>query len=287
MRGRKAAYHRMLGLLACLLACPAALAAAASDSPPAQRFELAAFFRTLGHRDMREPGNDAPSLGLVPERGGWVRDWRETRAYVRLSYRLVDTEHLEFAPGWHMGTAVGRFEAKNAAIGFCESWETRPALLWGPAVRLTWRRAPGRGAFLLLSYELFLAGARDGSRSVSPSPAAATQNRDAFFSWTSHEATAALGYDWGRAAVSAGVALTAFCLDKRLPRYTDPAAGLDPLLGAILAASPQSARYYYAPQSPVAPHLSLTLRPWPRWSIEATLRPAGQPDLAVGLRLSF
>lgn len=287
MRTLHPLWPRIVVLLLCLAACPAM---AEPPSPgPDDRIELSAAVRVLGFRDMREPRHEAPSLGLVADRGGWIRNWTETRVYAALAYRLVDLDWLEFAPGWRMGTAVGRFEAKNAAVGFAESWDTRPALLWGPSARLVLRRARGQGVFLRLTYEFFAASARDASRSVSSlsGTAGANQNRDAIFTWTSQEATAALGYDWGKLSFAAGATLTAFALEKRLPQYSDPSLAGQPLLAAYMAGVRQSARYGYEPRNLVVPYLSMTFHLGPRWSFLAEVRPAAIPDATASVSFRF
>ncbi len=263
--------------------CPG-LAAAFDD-----RLECAVVARSLGYWDLREPKSFTPSSGLVPEYGGWTRDWTERRAYARLGWRLVDAPHLLLVPGLHLGVAQGRFTARNVAIGYYESWETRPAFLWGPRLRLVWRRAPQQGAFLLLRYALFFANAPEGREDVASRTGTATPPslRDAVFSWRSHEVTAAVGYDWGRVSLSAGLMLTAFHLDKRLTHHIDPTGATGNALAAILALDAQTSRYAYEPRTLVAPYLSFRLRPGAGCSLEASLRPAAQPDIALSASLSF
>ncbi len=253
------------------------------------RWQVTTTVRSLGYRDLREPKTFTPSSGFVAEHGGWTRNWSERRAYASLAYRLVDTDSLVLAPGFHLGTAVGRFEAKNTGLGYDEAWETRPALLWGPSCDLRWRRGPGAGLFALLRYELFLAAAPEASEDVSSASGTATppSARDAFFSWSSHEATAALGYDWGKVAFCAGVSVTAFRLDKRLTHHIDPAGATGNALAAILALNAQASRYAYEPASLFSPYLAMTFRPVSRLALEAALRPASQPDLALSLSLVF
>lgn len=265
---------------------------AASPAPAAagdERLELAMYYRSLGYRDLREPKSFTPSAAFIPDHGGWTRNWTEQRAYASLVYRLVDTDRLVIAPGAHIGTSLARFAANNVFIGYSEAWETQPALLWGPSLRLLLRQAPGQGAFLRLDYELFVASAPEGQETVSSLSGTATppQDRDAFFSWTSHEVTAAVGYDWGRVTASAGLSLTAFRLDKRLTHHIDPTGSRGTALAAILALDSQASRYGYEPQTLVAPYLSLALRPWHLLSVEAALRPSAQPDVTLGLRLLF
>lgn len=261
----------------------------ASAQTETGRWQLTVTARSLGYRDLREPKSFTPSAAFLPAYGGWTRDWSERRAYVSLSYRLVDHETVTFAPGFHLGTAVGRFEARNRGIGYDEAWETRPALLWGPSCRLRLRPVPASRLFLLLRYELFLAAAPEGEERVSSATGSVTppSARDAFFSWTSHEATATLGYDWGKIAFGAGVTFTAFRLDKRLTHHIDPAGATGNALAAILALDAQPSRYAYTPASAWSPCLTMTWRPVSRFALEASLRPAGTPDAAVSVSVSF
>lgn len=262
------------------MACPAVAG---------ERLEIAAVYRSLGYRDLGEPRCSNPSAGMLPEHGGWTRNWSETRAYVALSWRLLDSRHVVVAPGFHLGTSIGRFEAQNVGIGYYEAWETRPALLWGPSVRLLLRREPGYGAFLLARYELFIANAPEAREDVVSASGTGTPpfQRDAFFSWQSHEATLALGYDWGKVAVAAGAALTAFRLDKRLTHHIDPGGATGTALAAILALNARSGQYGYEPKSLVAPYLAVTFRPVSRLRLAAELRPAAQPDCALSLAFAF
>ncbi|MFU2207449.1 hypothetical protein [Solidesulfovibrio sp. C21] len=265
------------------------VAVMACSAVAGKRLEIAAVYRSLGYRDVNEPRCSNPSAGILPEHGGWTRNWSETRAYVALSWRLADTRHVVFAPGFHLGTSVGRFEAKNVGIGFYEAWETHPALLWGPSVRLILRREPGYGAFLLARYELFIANAPEAREDVASSSGTGTppSQRDAAFSWHSHEATLALGYDWGKVAVAAGAALTAFRLDKRLTHHIDPSGATGTALAAILALNARPGQYGYEPQSLVAPYLAVTFRPLSRLRLAAELRPAAQTDCALSLAFTF
>lgn len=267
-----------------LLAITAHPACATDD-----RLEVSAVFRSLGFRDLREPRCDNPSAGILPDTGSWTRNWSETRAYAAVAWRLVDTRHVVLAPGFHLGTAIGRFEAKNAASGSYESWETRPALLWGPSLDLILRREPGQGAFVLARYELFIANAPEGREEVASRTGTGTppSQRDAFFSWRSHEATLALGYDWGRIAFAGGATLTAFRLDKTLTHHIDPAGATGAALAAILALDARPGHYGYEPRSLVAPYLAASFRPLPHLRLAAELRPAAQPDCTLSLTLLF
>lgn len=242
---------------------------------------------------MREPHTADPGAAFLPGQGGWMRNWNESRVYAALSWRLVDAGWIVFAPGLHLGRAVGRFEAKNPAIGFYEAWETRPALLWGPSARLVLRPGPGPGPYLQAAYELFLARADEASEAVAsatgtaPDPAA----RDARFSWTSHEAALSLGYDFGPVAVAAGAALTAFRLDKRIVSHTVWTGAAGPALAAMLARNATPATYGYTPKNPVTPVFSLTWRPAlapvPPLSLELSLRPGDVMDVAASLAVRF
>ncbi|WP_300157911.1 hypothetical protein [Solidesulfovibrio sp.] len=267
-----------------LVAVPS-LAAAADDS----RWTTGVTARSLGFRDMREPLSFTPSAPFIAQRPGWSRDWSEERLYAFARYALVDTDALTLAPGFHLGTSVGRFTARNREQGYYESWETRPALLWGPSLDLVLRRSRAGGLYFLARYELFLAAAAEAGEQVRAASGTATppSARDAFFSWTSHEVTAAVGYDWGKVAFAAGLTFTAFRLDKRLTHHVDPAAATGNALAAILALDTQASRYGYEPRSLIAPFLSATFRPLGRWSLEASLRPAAQPDAALTLSVGF
>ncbi|EFL51308.1 conserved hypothetical protein [Solidesulfovibrio fructosivorans JJ]] len=265
------------------------VAATACPALADERLEIAAVYRSLGYRDLGEPRCSNPSAGILPEYGGWTRNWSETRAYVALSWRLLDSRHLVVAPGFHLGTSTGRFEAKNVGIGYYEAWETRPALLWGPSVRLILRREPGHGGFLLARYELFIASAPEAREDVASASGTGTppSQRDATFSWRSHEATLALGYDWGRVTVAAGAALTAFRLDKRLSHHIDPSGARGTALAAILALNAWPGQYGYEPKSLVAPYLAVAFRPVSRLRLAAELRPSAQPDCSLSLSVSF
>lgn len=277
---------RMLAAAGLALGLCAILAGAAFAG---DRLELAAVFRSLGYRDMAEPRCSNPSAGILPEYGGWTRNWTETRAYVALSWRLLDTRHVVFAPGFHLGTSVGRFEAKNVGIGYYEAWETRPALLWGPSVRLLLRREPGHGGFVLARYALFLASAPEAREEVSSASGTGTppSQRDAVFSWRSHEATLAVGYDWGRLDVAAGASLTAFRLDKRLSHHIDPTGAAGTALAAILALNARPGQYGYEPKNLVAPYVAVSFRPLSRLRLAAELRPSARPDCTLSLAVSF
>ncbi len=253
------------------------------------RAELALVYRSLGFRDMREPHTADPGEAFIPGQGGWMRNWNETRAYAALSWRLVDADWIVFAPGLHIGQAVGRFEAKNASIGFYETWETRPALLWGPSARLVLRPGPGPGPYLSAGYALFLAQADEASEDVAsatgtaPNPA----NRDARFSWTSHEAALSLGYDFGPLAVAAGAAVTAFRLDKRIVSHAANTGVAGAALAAMLARNASPATYGYTPNTPVTPILSVTWRPARSLSLDLVLRPGAVMDVSAGLACRF
>ena len=283
------ACRRIMALAVLLVAgllLPAARRLALADG---NRFELSAVYRSLGYRDLREPSSFTPSAAFVAQYGGWTRNWSERRAYASLSWRLVETDHAVVAAGGHLGTSNGFFEAKNIGIGYYEAWETRPALLWGPSARLVLRQGPRQGAFLRLDYAFFAASAPETRETVSSRTGTATPgtSRDAVFSWTSHEAMAALGYDWGPVAAAAGLSLTAFRLDKRLSHHIDPTGAAGNALAAILALNAFESRYGYEPQTLFAPCLSLTFRPTRRLALEGLLRPAGQPDATVALSVSF
>lgn len=275
--------------VACLGAGLLALGMLAGPVRAADRLEVTASFRSLGYRGLNEPKKDNPSAGILPEYGSWVRNWSETRTSVSLGWRLVDTPYVVFVPGMHLGTAVGRFEAKNAAIGFYEAWETRPALLWGPSATVLLRAAPGQGGFLLARYELFVASASEAREEVASATGSGTppSMRDASFSWRSHEATLALGYDWGRVVVAAGASLIAFRLDKKLVHHIAPSGATGTALAAILALNSRSAHYGYEPDCRVTPYLSVAFLPIPRLRLEAGLRPASQPDCTLSLTVSF
>ena len=270
--------------LLCLLA-PAATAAAADEG----RLEISVTARSLGYRDMREPVSFTPSAAYVPQHGGWTRNWTEQRAYAGVLYRLLDQPHVVLAAGGHIGTAVGRFEAKNVGQGFYEAWETRPALLWGPCARLVVRRGPGQGAFARLDYAFFAAAAPEAREEMASSTGSGTppSARDAFFSWTSHEASAVLGYDWGRFSAAAGLSLMAFRLDKRLTHQIDPSGAGGNALAAILALNAFPSRYAYEPRNLVAPMLTVAFRPTGRVTLEGSLRPTDQPDVSLRLIVGF
>ncbi|WP_235669461.1 hypothetical protein [Solidesulfovibrio carbinolicus] len=255
----------------------------------ADRFEVSLIARTLGYRDMREPTSFTPSAAFVPQQGGWVRNWTEQRGYVEAVYRLLDTSHVVLALGGQVGASVGRFEAKNVGQGVYEAWETRPAFLWGPCARLILRRQPGEGVFARFDYAFFSAAAPEAreegaSRSGGGTPPSA---RDAFFSWTSHEATARLGYDFGPVEAAAGASLVAFRLDKRLTHHADATGASGNALAAILALNALPSRYGYEPRLPVVPFLSLAVRPVAGLTLEGSIRPADQPDVALRLAVSF
>ena len=274
----------VLWLTALLVA--AGVATAAADE---ERLEVSATARSLGYRDMREPVSFTPSAAFVPQHSGWTRNWTEQRAYAGVLYRLLDQQHLTLALGGHIGTAVGRFEAKNVGQGFYEAWETRPALLWGPCARLVVRREPGQGAFARLDYAFFTAAAPEAREEVASATGTGTppSARDAFFSWTSHEASAVLGYDWGRFSAAAGLSLMAFRLDKRLTHHVDPSGASGKALAAILALNAFPSRYAYEPQNLVAPVLTVTFRPTARLALEGSLRPTDQPDVSLRLIVGF
>jgi len=278
--------------LACLIAvlCLAVLAAATAAAQEGDsRFTASVTARSLGFADMREPLSFTPSAAFTAQHPGWTRDWSERRLYASLAYRLVDADAVVFAPGFHVGVSEGRFEARNRGLGYYEAWDTRPAFLWGPSCELLLRRQRTGGIFARLRYELFLAAAPEGAEEVRAASGTATppSARDAFFSWTSHEATASVGYDWGKVAFDAGLALTAFRLDKRLSHHIDPAGATGNALAAILALDAQTSRYGYEPQSLISPYLSVTFRPLARCSLGADLRLASRPDIALRLAVSF
>lgn len=273
-----------LGLAAVLALAGPRLALADTD-----RFEVSLIGRTLGYRDLREPTSFTPSAAFLPQQGGWVRNWTEQRGYVEAVYRLLETQQVVLALGGQVGASVGRFEAKNVAQGVYEAWETRPAFLWGPCARLILRRQPGEGLFARFDYAFFSAAAPEAreegaNRSGGGTPPSA---RDAFFSWTSHEATARLGYDFGPVEAAAGASLVAFRLDKRLTHHADPAGATGNALAAILALNALPSRYGYEPRSLVVPFLSLAVRPVAGLALEGSIRPADQPDVALRLTVSF
>ncbi|EKO40837.1 MAG: hypothetical protein B193_0438 [Solidesulfovibrio magneticus str. Maddingley MBC34] len=280
------------GRLACWLlglATVLALAGPTSALADADRFEVSLIGRTLGYRDLREPTSFTPSAAFVPQQGGWVRNWTEQRGYVEAVYRLLETRQVVLALGGQVGASVGRFEAKNVAQGVYEAWETRPAFLWGPCARLILRRQPGEGIFARFDYAFFSAAAPEtreegANRSGGGTPPSA---RDAFFSWTSHEATARLGYDFGPVEAAAGASLVAFRLDKRLTHHADPTGATGNALAAILALNALPSRYGYEPRSLVVPFLSLAVRPAAGLALEGSIRPTDQPDVALRLTVSF
>ena len=278
--------------LACLiavwwLAVLSAATAAAQEGD--SRFMTSVTARSLGFAGMREPLSFTPSAAFTAQHPGWTRDWSERRLYASLAYRLVDADAVALSPGFHVGVAVGRFEARNRGLGYYEAWDTRPAFLWGPSCELLLRRQRAGGLFARLRYELFLAAAPEGAEEVRTASGTATppSARDAVFSWTSHEATVSVGYDLGKASFDAGVALTAFRLDKRLSHHIDPAGATGNALAAILALDTQTSRYGYEPQSLVSPYLSATFRPLAGCSLGASLRLSSRPDIALRLAVSF
>lgn len=279
-----------VGCLACwLLGLAAVLAVPTPALAEADRFEVSLVGRTLGYRDLREPTSFTPSAAFVPQQGGWVRNWTEQRGYVEAVYRLLDTNHVVLALGGQVGASVGRFEAKNVAQGVYEAWETRPAFLWGPCARLILRHQPGEGIFARFDYAFFSAAAPEAreegaNRSGGGTPPSA---RDAFFAWTSHEVTARLGYDFGPVEAAAGASFIAFRLDKRLTHHADPTGASGNALAAILALNALPSRYGYEPRSLVVPFLSLAVRPTAGLTLEGSIRPADQPDVALRLAVSF
>lgn len=279
-----------VGRLVCwLLGLAAVLACSTPALAEADRFEVSLVGRTLGYRDLREPTSFTPSATFLPQQGGWVRNWTEQRGYVEAVYRFLDTRQVVLALGGQIGASVGRFEAKNVAQGVYEAWETRPAFLWGPCARLILRRQPGEGIFARFDYALFSAAAPEAreegaNRSGGGTPPSA---RDAFFAWTSHEATARLGYDFGPVEAAAGASLVAFRLNKRLTHHADPTGASGNALAAILALNALPSRYGYEPRSLVVPFLSLAVRPVAGLTLEGSIRPADQPDVALRLAVSF
>ncbi|MHC1789124.1 hypothetical protein [Solidesulfovibrio sp.] len=281
------ALARLLVLAACLGGVLTPWAARADDDQG--RLEMSVTARSLGYRDLREPVSFTPSAAFLPQHGGWTRSWSEQRAYAGVLVRLIDERRVVVAAGGHLGTAVGVFAAKNVGQGFSELWETRPALLWGPCVRVVVRQEPGQGVFARLDYAFFSAAAPEAREEVaSPSgtgtPPAA---RDAFFSWTSHEASAVLGYDWGRFNAAAGLSLIAFALDKRLTHHVDPTGSGGNALAAILALNAFPSHYVYAPQYLVAPLVTIAFRPTRQLALEGTIRPTDQPDVSLRLVVGF
>ena len=284
VRAVRRAALALTGLLAVL-----ALAHPAAALAEADRFEASLIGRTLGYRNLREPASFTPSAAFLPQQGGWARNWTEQRAYVEAVYRLLDTHHVVLALGGQVGASVGRFEAKNVGQGVYEAWETRPAFLWGPCARLILRRQPGQGLFARFDYAFFAAAAPEAreegaNRTGGGTPPSA---RDAFFSWTSHEATARLGYDFGPVEAAAGASLIAFRLDKRLTHHADPTGASGNALAAVLALNALPSRYGYEPRSLVVPFLSLAVRPTAGLTLEGSIRPADQPDVALRLAVSF
>ena len=270
--------------LACLLLLSSGVAAA-EDGP----FEMSATVRSLGYRNLREPVSFTPSAAFLPQHGGWTRSWTEQRAYAGVLYRVLDRRHVVVSAGGHLGTAAGVFEAKNVGQGFAELWQTRPALLWGPCARVVVRQGPGQGVFVRLDYAFFSAAAAETREAVSSPSGAGTpaSARDAFFTWTSHEATAALGYDFGRVSASAGLSLIAFRLDKRLTHHVDPTGAAGNALAAVLALNAFPSHYVYQPRCLLAPILGLAFRPTDRLALEGSIRPTDQPDVALRLVLAF
>ena len=263
------------------------MAQAAQADP--SRLEVAAVARSLGYRDLREPVSFTPSAAFVPQHPGWTRNWTEQRTFAEVIYRLIDAPQVSLGLGGQIGLSVGRFEAKNVGQGVYEAWETRPALLWGPCARLILRRGPGQGAFVRLDYAFFSAAAAEAreegaSRTGGGTPPSA---RDAFFSWTSHEASAVLGYDWGRFSAAAGLSLMAFRLDKRLTHQIDPTGAGGNAQAAILALNAFPSRYAYEPRNLVAPMLTVAFRPTGRVALEGSLRPTDQPDVSLRLIVGF
>jgi len=253
------------------------------------RLEASVVYRCLAWRDLREPTSFTPSAAYVPQYGGWTRNWTERRVYAGFAWKLCDADALIVAAGGHLGTSTGFFEARNVGIGYYEAWETRPALLWGPNARLLLRQGPRSGLFLRLDYELFVASAAEAREEIANRMGGGTpaSSRDAVFSWTSHEATALVGHDWGRTAIAIGGTLTVFRLDKRLDHHIDPAGTTGNALAAILALNAQPSRYGYEPRIQIVPCLALTFRPTPRLSLETLLRPGDTVDATLRIVLSF
>lgn len=279
----RAGWPTLLGLT-CLLVFWGGAAMAEDGS-----WEIAATVRSLGYRDMREPVSFTPSAAYVPQHGGWTRSWTEQRALTGVLYRVIEQHHVVASAGGNIGTAVGIFEAKNIGQGFAELWETKPALVWGPCARVVVRRAPGQGVFARLDYAFFSAAAGEAREEVSSPSGTGTppSARDAFFAWTSHEASAALGYDWGRVSASAGLSLIAFRLDKRLTHHVDSTGTTGNALAAILALNAFPSHYVYEPKNCVAPIFGLVFRPTPRLALEGHLRLTDQPDVSLRLALAF
>lgn len=279
---RRAALCAVLGLVCLLL--PPAIAAAGDE-----RLEVFVTARSLGYRDMREPTSFTPSAAFLPQHDGWTRNWTESRASAGVLYRLFDRDQFMLAVGGHIGTSVGRFEAKNVGQGVYEAWETRPALLWGPCARLILRREPGQGMFTRLDYAFFSAAAPESREEAASATGTGTppSARDAFFAWTSHEASAVLGYDWGRFSAAAGLSFMAFRLDKRLTHHVDPSGASGNALAAILALNTFPSRYAYEPRNLLAPMLTMTFRPTARLALEGSIRPTDQPDVSLRLVVGF
>lgn len=278
----RAAVCAVAGLL-CLLLVPEIAAAGG------QRLEVSVTARSLGYRDMREPTSFTPSAAFLPQHGGWTRNWTESRVYAGILYRLLDLDQLSLAVGGNIGTSVGRFEAKNVGQGVYEAWETRPALLFGPCARLVLRREPGQGIFTRLDYAFFSAAAPESREEAASATGTGTppSARDAFFAWTSHEASAVLGYDWGRFSAAAGLSFMAFRLDKRLTHHVDPSGVSGNALAGILALNASPSRYAYEPRNLLAPVLTMAFRPTASLALEGSIRPLDQPDVSLRLIVRF
>ncbi len=245
--------------------------------------------RYLEFNEMREPLAYSLAAAMQPATAGWERMWRQSDWCATITYDILDTERFTLRPGVHLGVSQGRFKARNASIGFSETWDTRQAFLWGPSLAAEIRMRRKGGPFLSLAYDLFLAEAGEADETIASADnqGSRPEDRDAYFRWRRHEATAALGWRFGAFTPRAGVKYRDFLLKKSLSHHisTVGAVGSDLLLLQALNSRPS--RYEYRSSTPWAPFVAFAWRVIPNVALSGEALLSRDKDFSLSVAFSF
>lgn len=210
--------------------------------------------RWLRYQDLQEDFAYSPLSRLLPinDANEWRREWSDWKTYATFSVDFINRDQFLLRPGIHLGASQAKFTATESSANFTESWNTRETLLWGITCTTELRLTERNGPFLRGVYNYFQSDADEKTESIETSNNRGnnTSNRDAHFSWQTHEAHLEAGWRFGPFAPLLGVEYQAFSLRKRL-NYHIPEAGADPQdLPVIQSLNSEESRYSYSNRTP-------------------------------------
>ena len=281
---------RLVVLCAYLLALFPAAAAAEPAPAWGQAWHLSLQGSIQQRADLAEHYQFTPTAARLPGvPSGWERKWNEQRAGVTLGYDLMASEHWLLQPRAGVGMSQAWFSAANNPLGFSETWRSRPGLMWSVGAAAEARAGPQAGPFLRLGYDWRAAGMKEESESIiTQGPGGGAGNRDAAFRWQEQEISLMAGWRLGAWTPRLGVALIDWRLQKSLAYHIpESEARTPPELDLIRLLNSRKSQYQYHNGRAWAPRLGLGWSPLPGWSLELDCRLAADPEIGLGLTVSF